>query len=214
MTMIIDELMLRPEQDESLHHDLTLLKGQVDSCKQKIQQLLESAGYSRSEGAKATALRRFVVQTLDGWQVIRPEIEFNVIYVEPFDNPVILAEQTIAQSLINLLNNAADASIENDSRKIHILVNSRDQTFVMQIDDEGKGITPEQTQRAGVVSFSTKASGLGIGLILSNASLGRFGGEVALETRPEGGTRTLISLPLKELIIEDMDKPHESDLDS
>ena len=43
---------------------------------------------------------------------------------------------------------------------------------------------------------------MGIGLILSNASLGRFGGEVLLKSRPGQGTRTEVSLPLRDLIID------------
>lgn len=203
MTMVIDELMERPNQDESLYQELNLLRQQVDVCKEKIKEVLDSAGHSRSEGGRAMPLRRFIERLLDRWQVVRPEIEFKATYREPFFNPTILAEQTIAQSITNLLNNAADATLESGSRHIDITLLSDESRLVVQIDDEGRGITAEQSEQAGRVSFSTKQSGFGIGLILSNASLGRFGGEVLLKSRPRRGTRTEVSLPLQDLIIDE-----------
>jgi two-component system sensor histidine kinase RegB len=203
MTMVIDELMERPNQDESLYQELNLLRQQVDVCKEKIKEVLDSAGHSRSEGGRAMPLRRFIERLLDRWQVVRPEVEFKATYREPFFNPTILAEQTIAQSITNLLNNAADATLESGSRHIDITLSSEEGRLVVQIDDEGRGITAEQSEQAGRVSFSTKQSGFGIGLILSNASLGRFGGEVLLKSRPRRGTRTEVSLPLQDLIIDE-----------
>ena len=203
MTMVIDELEARPHQDQSVYEDLTLLRSQVDVCKARITEVLDSAGYTRSEGGHAMALSGFIAQVLDRWRIVRPEVEFQVIHREPFWDPTILAEQTIGQSITNLLNNAADATLENGSKHVDITLFSENGRLVIQIDDEGKGITPEQSEQAGTVPFSTKESGFGIGLILSNASLGRFGGEVLLKSRPGGGTRTEVSLPLQELTIDE-----------
>ena len=145
-------------------------------------------------------LRRFMDHLLDRWHVMRPGIECKAIYLAPFKNPTILAEQTIAQSITNLLNNAADATLENGNKHIEIHLSSEDGQLVVRIDDQGKGITLEQ---AGGVS--TKASGFGLGLMLSNASLGRFGGKVLLQNRPEGGACTKVTLPLHDLIIDEKD---------
>ncbi len=202
MTMVIDELMERPDQDEALYQELGLLRSQVDICKEKIKDVLDSAGHTRSEGGRAMPLRGFLDQLLDRWQVIRPEMEFEVLYREPFHGPTILAEQTIAQSITNLLNNAADATLQNGGKHIDITLMSEDGQLVVQIDDEGKGISPVQSKQAGTAFFSTKESGFGIGLLLSNASLGRFGGKVVLKSRMGGGTRTEVSLPLQDLVID------------
>ena len=204
MTMVIDALMERPDQDAALQQDLSLLRSQVDVCKEKIKEALDSAGYSRSEGGHAMPLRRYMLRILDRWRVVRPEIEFELTYTEPFPDPTILAEQTIDQSITNLLNNAADATLENGGKRIEItVVNADGQLLVVQIDDEGKGVDPVQSRQAGTAFFSTKESGFGIGLVLSNASLGRFGGKVVLKSRTGGGTRTEVSLPLQDLIIDE-----------
>jgi len=208
MTMITDELLHVPDPDQVLHPDLILMRKQIDICKERIKDLLDHAGHTRSEGGHAVLLRQFVERVIDQWQVIRPEIECRVLFSEPFQNPTILAEQTIAQSITNLLNNAADATLEKGNKQIAINLLSAQQVLMIQIDDEGPGITPELADRMGRVPFSTKESGFGIGLVLSNASLGRFGGEVTLANRPEQGARTEVKLPLNDLIIE-RNTPHE-----
>ena len=191
-----------PGRDEQMQSDLELMKKQIDICKERIKSLLDSTGHTRSEGGHAMLLRQFIDQLLDQWRVIRPEIDIEAAYHEPFHNPTILVEPTIAQSIINLLNNAADTTLENSNKGIAINLSNEGQLLVIQIDDEGKGITPELAEQAGHAFFSTKDDGFGIGLVLSNASLGRFGGEVLLTRRPEGGTRTKVTLPLEELIID------------
>ncbi len=201
MTMLVEELAAEPSQSDASKEDLQLLRKQIDICKERLREMLDSSGHTRSEGGQALPLRHFIERLLDQWQVIRPEIRLNQCFIEPFDNPMIVAEQTISQSIINLLNNAADASVENQSDEVAIEIRCSQQTLSIMIDDEGRGITQQQAEQAGEVSFSTKKSGFGIGLVLSNASLSRFGGHVLLNNRQGKGTRTEIMLPLSELVL-------------
>ncbi|MCF6355973.1 MAG: ATP-binding protein [Candidatus Polarisedimenticolaceae bacterium] len=203
MTMITDELLHLPDPDQQLHPDLMLMRKQIEICKERIKELLDHAGHSRSEGGHAVPLRQFINRIIDQWQLMRPEVECGVHLNEPFQNPTILAEQTIAQSITNLLNNAADATLEEGSKRVIINISNVQQELVIQIDDEGPGISPEIASQMGKIPFSTKASGFGIGLALSNASLGRFGGGVTLTNRAGQGARTEVKLPLHELIIEE-----------
>ncbi len=211
MTIVIDELAARTHQDESVYKELDLLRGQVNLCKERITEVLDSVGHSRSEGGHGMSLRGFLGQLLDRWRIVRPEIEFETVYREPFSNPVILAEQTIGQSITNLLNNAADATIENGGKHIVVAFSSKDGVLVVEIDDEGAGISAEQGRQVGTLAFSTKESGFGIGLILSNASLGRFGGKVLLKSRPGGGTRTEVNIPLRGLTIHERSVDERAD---
>ncbi len=201
MTVLVDELIDSRRGDEALQPNLELVRKQIDVCKERLKDLLASAGHTRSEGGHAMTLRGFCDRLLDRWRVVRPEIELEVSYKESFQDVTILAEQTLAQSITNLLNNAADASLENGGRRITVVFSSADQRLEILIDDEGKGITQAQIDQAGRAFFSTKGSGFGIGLVLANASLGRLGGEVLLKGAPMQGTRTEIRLPLRDLMI-------------
>ena len=201
MTVLVDE-MLSEERDKSAsREDLEMLRDQISICRKGIATLLDSAGHSRSESARALPLRQFIADSLQQWQTIRPEISLTTHFEQPFEDPQVLAEQTIAQSIINLLNNAADASLENGGNRVELHLSSQQRQVRIQIDDEGKGITPKQAEQSGSAFVSTKEGGFGIGLVLSNATLARFGGEVSLSRLARGGTRTDILLPLERLLI-------------
>ncbi|WP_374565711.1 ATP-binding protein, partial [Nitrosomonas sp.] len=98
------------------------------------------------------------------------------------------------QSLLNLLNNAADASSEC------VTINSHWDHSALNLDiiDDGKGLSPEALQRAGEAFFSSKApgQGFGIGLFLANANIERYGGSVRLFNLEDGGACTQVVLPL------------------
>jgi two-component system sensor histidine kinase RegB len=99
---------------------------------------------------------------------------------------------TVDQSIINLLNNAADASPQN----MDINVDWNSNTARISIRDYGAGLDSDKIDDLGQAFITDKADGLGLGLFLSRATLTRFGGTVSLQNAPQGGTITEIILPL------------------
>ena len=79
------------------------------------------------------------------------------------------ADPTLAQALINLLSNAADASEHNHRRDITMTAGVENDQLRITIDDHGPGLTESQQAKAGQVFFSNKASGLGMGLSIRAA---------------------------------------------
>jgi two-component system sensor histidine kinase RegB len=102
--------------------------------------------------------------------------------------------QLLSQSILNLLNNAADASTD----QVKIKSNWDQYTLNLEIHDDGEGLTGEAAQRAGEAFFTNKApgQGFGIGLFLANANIERFGGNVRLFNHPDGGACINVTLPL------------------
>jgi two-component system sensor histidine kinase RegB len=99
---------------------------------------------------------------------------------------------TIAQAIINLLNNAADASPED----IEIDIHWSTEKLYWTIKDGGAGIAEEVTAHLGKSFVSTKAKGLGIGLMLTQATINRYGGTVSLHKREPQGTITQLEFPI------------------
>jgi two-component system sensor histidine kinase RegB len=184
-----------------LKQDIELLRKQITVCRHGIATLLDRTGHARSEHARALDLVEFIREILGQWQTIRPEIELETVFEQPFDSPSIVAEQTIAQAITNLLNNAADASVENDSNFVRLRIASHNKHLSICIDDNGPGFSAHHSEQTASAVVSTKEDGFGIGLILSNATISRFGGEVHLHKRDQGGTRTEILLPLNRLVL-------------
>ena len=64
------------------------------------------------------------------------------------------------------------------------------------IEDRGPGIPAEIAGSLGKKSISRKQGGLGLGVLLGQASIERLGGEVKLSAKQGPGTRLEIRLPL------------------
>jgi two-component system sensor histidine kinase RegB len=135
-------------------------------------------------------VRPYLESVLGRWQLMRPLLKTRIRFT---DSPAVKAvfHPTIAQSILNLLNNAADAS-----EQVDIDISWNNETATISIRDFGAGLDADKLDRLGQPFVTDKADGLGLGLFLSQATLTRFGGSVSLQNAPEGGTVTQITLPL------------------
>lgn len=186
MKLIVDEMLLDGENQA----DVVLLNQQIEQCKITLKQLLTTAEESQSTQLEAQSVRLYLDSILARWQLLRPLLKTQIQFIESPEISVIF-HPTIAQSILNLLNNAADASQQVD---INISWNAN--TATINIRDFGPGLDAEKIATLGQPFVSDKAEGLGLGLFLSQATLTRFGGSVTLQNAAEGGTLTQIMLPL------------------
>jgi two-component system sensor histidine kinase RegB len=182
-----------------LVRSLELLRTQVDRCKDILSSLAASTGKARAESASSMMLDDFLEQTFQRWRDTRPAVQFDCTLQGSSPAPQIAADRTLGMALVNLLDNAADAS--PDCIEIQGGWNSK--TLNLSIRDYGHGLAPETAARIGTPFFTTKhETGMGLGLYLARMILERFGGNVELNNHPDGGTVTAIRLPLKNLILE------------
>jgi signal transduction histidine kinase len=100
----------------------------------------------------------------------------------------------LEQLLINLIRNAVDASLETNGRVDVGWARQGDHVMV-NVQDEGPGLA--NTANLFVPFFTTKASGSGIGLVLSRQIAEAHGGALTLENRPgAAGCEARLRLPL------------------
>jgi two-component system sensor histidine kinase RegB len=167
-----------------------------------ISQILASAGQERDESQRSLALDAYLHRLLDEWQIIRPHALVSVTLHGEQPAPLIAADRTLEQAILNLLDNAADANGAS-SEALRFLARWDADICRIEILDRGPGLDGESAQRLGEAFFTTKAEtrGLGIGLFLTNATVERFGGKVELFNRddPQGGACTRVTLPLNRL---------------
>jgi two-component system nitrogen regulation sensor histidine kinase NtrY len=97
------------------------------------------------------------------------------------------------QLLINLLRNAADATVESGGG-VTVWWDAPPGALRLVIDDEGPGLA--ETANLFVPFYSTKPEGSGIGLALCRQIAEGHGGTITLENRPDRrGARATVTLP-------------------
>ncbi|MGB1244841.1 MAG: ATP-binding protein [Porticoccaceae bacterium] len=187
MKIIVDELVADTTQPNPEHR---LLQQQIETCKQTLKKLLMTAEESQSDQQKPILVQEYFSQLMERWQLMRPSLKASI----SLDKNQCMASfhPTIEQSIINLLNNAADASPE----KVEVVVSWNTESATVDIHDHGPGLAGQDINNLGQAFVTDKADGLGLGLFLSQATLTRFGGSVRLHNAPGGGTHTQIILPL------------------
>ena len=206
MAVVIREIELNHPRSDDLHEDLSLLRRQVDRCKQTISEILASTGRAREDDLGGMALDAYLQRMLDEWQLIRPQARVETTLTGSHPAPIVLPDRTLEQAILNLLDNAADANGEHPEALRFSAVWEADACRI-EILDRGPGLPANGVPGPGQPFFTTKPisrerpGGLGIGLFLSNATVERFGGKVELFERsePPGGTCTRITLPLNRL---------------
>jgi len=192
MKLLVDDMV----SDAPDNQDLILLNQQIEQCKTTLKQLLTTAEQSQSSQLEAQSVHSYFTAVFERWQLMRPRLKANINIVDCPDslmNKTALFEPTIAQSILNLLNNAADAS-----EVVEVTLSWNADTANIEIRDYGSGLKLDETDQLGQAFVTDKADGLGLGLFLSQATLIRFGGSVSLQNAANSGRGTLthILLPL------------------
>jgi PAS domain S-box-containing protein len=111
--------------------------------------------------------------------------------------PSILGDRVqLQQVLINLLMNAIQAMDASDGRKLVIRTYLDDRGHVVcAVRDSGPGFDPDDEGRLFDAFFSTKQSGMGMGLSISRSIIEAHGGRVWASRNAEGGATFQFALP-------------------
>lgn len=174
---------------------LAILRDQIRRCKEILSSVSASAGEARAEAGGSFVLDAYLEDIVRKWLVVRPGVQVHRHFAGSAPAPRIVAEQTLSQAIMNLLNNAADASPES----VEVEGRWSEDTLTLEIADRGPGLAPEVREKAGKRLVTTKGEGLGLGLFLAYTTLNRLGGEVRLLEREGGGVLCRLTLPLAPL---------------
>ena len=181
------ELAREFANDPDIGDDCRLLEKQAQACKRILTQL---AARARDGNPAAQPLDAWLATLVERWQVLRPDA--HLTFAPLHDHREFSPPEGLEQAIMNVLNNAADASPD----AVGLEASADQKTLTLDIMDRGHGFSPEQKAQAGRVVFSSE-TGWGMGLALTHATLERAGGALTLAERDGGGSRVRITLPWK-----------------
>jgi signal transduction histidine kinase len=107
--------------------------------------------------------------------------------------PVPVDPRQVEQLIMNLMLNAAQAC--KMGGRVDVYLSSVDRTAVLEVVDQGVGMTSEVRERAFEPFFTTKAKGTGLGLPICRKIVEAHRGTITLDSRPGQGTRVRVELP-------------------
>ncbi len=189
MTLLTQELKNAASANPALAEDTKLLAEQLARCKMIMQNLAQVAE-QRSGELQRVAVGEYLDRVLANWSLLQPGITLKTEF-QP-DCGFIRIDSSVEQAIINLLNNAAEAS--PTGIELTVQKQTLNNTLSILIRDHGPGISLD-AESLGKPFVSTRGAGRGLGLFLSNATIERLGGQVILQSHADGGTLTAITLP-------------------
>jgi two-component system C4-dicarboxylate transport sensor histidine kinase DctB len=102
----------------------------------------------------------------------------------------------LQQVLVNLISNAADAVEEQAVREIVLSARKKGGKILINVSDNGPGVTEAIKDRIFDPFYSTKGvgKGLGLGLSISYNIVKDFGGQLSVSNQPSGGAVFTVEL--------------------
>ena len=104
----------------------------------------------------------------------------------------------LQQVLLNLLLNAMDAVSDSspDRRRVAVRVQYVDSRVEVVVSDSGSGIPADKLAQVFEPFFTSKQSGMGLGLPISRTIIEAHGGSIRAQNDPDGGATFCFSLPV------------------
>jgi len=193
MRTLLPELRREHAGDAALADDLELLEGQVDRCRTILREMVAFGKAQLSQEPERLSVAEFIHGCLERFQLLRPEAELTLELDETIAQTVLRTPPGLRHALLNLLNNAADASASSHSHAVALLVSRDGDWLQLSVRDHGPGFGA--TGELTLLGYSQKQSGLGIGLALAEATAERLNGEM-IAGNTDHGAEVCLRLPL------------------
>ncbi|MCF7987879.1 MAG: sensor histidine kinase [Methylovulum sp.] len=178
-----------------LHEKTLIIQQQIERCKQALSVMSESAGELRAESGRMTTLTEYIDDVINQWRTHKPTAKLNFFIDANIETQAkIIAERTLTHSLINILNNAAEASPPEKGVDFHASWDLYQVKIIIR--DFGPGLPSGVAEIAGRQPVVSKKRGLGVGLFLTYSTINRLGGKINLYNSETGGACAEITLPL------------------
>lgn len=102
----------------------------------------------------------------------------------------------LQQVILNLVTNASDAMLESDKRELSVVSFSQEAMIVVAVQDTGLGMSDETKLRIFDPLYTTKDSGMGMGMAICRTIIEAHQGKLEVQSTSSVGTTIAFKLPL------------------
>lgn len=136
-----------------------------------------------------------LVEVLDGACLLLKEGLSRVAFVRPALAPDLLVlggHVRLEQVFVNVLQNALEALADSTSPRIVIAADLDGDAVRVLVSDNGPGIAPDVAERLFTPFATSRASGLGLGLVIAKDIMEDFGGSLSLVPTAQGACFAIV----------------------
>lgn len=175
--------------------DLRMIGGEIDRLAASTSELLEVARPPRAD-RPAVPLAQLFAPTLRLLQHLAREHKATLEVSFPEQVIVLPLDQTCLREIVfNLISNGLEAA--GDGGTVRMTCRFDPDCLVIEIHDNGPGVSPEERDRIFEPFFTTKPAGTGLGLYIVARRVRELGGQIAIQNGQAQGTLFELRLPLK-----------------
>ncbi|MDP4549376.1 ATP-binding protein [Alkalihalobacillus macyae] len=178
--------------DEQQTKYVNIIKDELERMKNLVNQFVMMGKPTISQRRK-TNLTTLISETVElmnsNAHLFNIEIHFN----PEEDLYIYMDASQIKQVLINFIKNAIEAMADGGQVWVDLQQNNTNVTIT--VEDNGEGMTEEEVNQLGTLFFSSKRSGLGIGLSICFDIIKTHDGNVSVESKEGEGTKIHLTLP-------------------
>lgn len=152
-------------------------RGESEKRVESLSKLIEEAGALGLTGAREQGIL----------------LRFNL---DPDCDLVLVDRVQIQQVLVNLFRNALEAMADTARREL-VVANARaaEDMIEVEVSDTGHGFSDDVRTKLFQTFFTTKETGMGVGLSISRTIVEAHGGRMSVESNPSGGATFRFTLP-------------------
>ncbi len=183
--------MVQPDVNEKIKKHLDMIEHQVQVSDKIITDLLD---FSRGVSAdrEQISVASLVKKTLERFPI---PAGVELMLDLPEDLPNVFADpRQMEQVLGNLVTNGCQAITEGG--KLTVSASQQKEMMAIAVNDTGNGIPPENMNKLFEPLFSTKITGIGLGLAVSKKLAESNGGRIEVESQVGKGSTFTLYLPV------------------
>ena len=181
-------------QEDVFEECIRMIIDHVDIIRNLVNEFSSFARFPTAD-LKLCDLPPIIEETVALYREGHRNIKFRISMAD--DIPALNIDgQQIKQALINLFDNAISAIRKEGLVEITLSCNSGLKKVQLVVADNGKGISDEEKTRLFEPYFSTKKSGMGLGLTIVSTIIAEHNGSIRVQDNHPRGAKFIIELPV------------------
>ena len=173
--------------------DARLIRRQVADCKEILYQMAATAGEHLGEEIRKFPIEQAVSKILE--EIKEEDCKRVKVIIEAQDLQITMPFRSLCRTVKGLVKNGLEAS--SPPEEVNMRWFTTPEHLWVEVRDQGTGIDQQTEALVMEPSFTTKDSGLGLGLFLARSMAEQFGGDLTIERQKERGTLVTLTLALQ-----------------